>query len=82
MSVAGLGVGQQVGLAQEWEALGCTHVSLNTMGAGLETLAAHLEAVSRFAEAGSGDLRHERVWHDAHLATDAPESGSPEEPYR
>ena len=33
------------------EALGCTHVSLNTMGASLETRAAHLEAARRFVEA-------------------------------
>jgi len=50
VSVAGLSVAQQVELAREWEALGCTHVSLNTMGAGLENPAAHLEAVRRFAE--------------------------------
>ena len=50
VSVAGLSVEQQVELAREWEALGCTHVSLNTMGAGLESPAAHLEAVRRFAE--------------------------------
>ncbi len=51
VSVAGLSIGQQVELAREWEALGCTHVTLNTMGAGLETAAAHLEAVRGFAAA-------------------------------
>ena len=51
VSVAGLSIGQQVELAREWESLGCTHVTLNTMGAGLETPAAHLEAVRAFAAA-------------------------------
>ncbi len=51
VSVAGLSVEQQVELAHEWEAIGCTHVSLNTMAAGLETPAAHLEAVRRFGQA-------------------------------
>jgi probable F420-dependent oxidoreductase len=51
VSVAGLSIGQQVELAREWEALGCSHVTLNTMGAGLETPAAHLEAVRAFASA-------------------------------
>jgi hypothetical protein len=40
-----------VELAREWESLSCTHVTLNTMGAGLETLEAHLEAVRGFATA-------------------------------
>jgi probable F420-dependent oxidoreductase len=51
VSVAGLSIGQQVELAREWESLGCTHVTVNTMGAGLETAAAHLEAVRGFAAA-------------------------------
>ncbi|MFC1936855.1 LLM class F420-dependent oxidoreductase [Chloroflexota bacterium] len=34
----------------EWEAVGATHISLNTMGAGLETAAEHLAAVRHFAE--------------------------------
>lgn len=48
VSVAGRSVTEQVELAHEWEALGCTHVSLNTMGAGLDDPAAHLEAVRAF----------------------------------
>jgi probable F420-dependent oxidoreductase len=51
VSVAGLNIVQQVERAREWEALGCSHVTLNTMGAGLETPAAHLEAVRGFAAA-------------------------------
>lgn len=51
VSVAGRSVSEQVELAREWEALGCSHVTLNTMGAGLETAAAHLEAVRGFAAA-------------------------------
>ena len=54
VSVAGLSVQQQVELAREWEALGCSHVTLNTMGAGLENPAAHLEAVRAFARAWEG----------------------------
>ncbi len=34
-----------------WEAAGATHISLNTMGAGLATPRAHLTAVRAFAEA-------------------------------
>ena len=33
-----------------WRAAGATHVSLNTMGAGLRTAATHLAAVRRFSE--------------------------------
>jgi len=51
VSVADLNVAQQVELAREWEAIGCTHVSLNTMGAGLDTPAAHLEAIGAFRAA-------------------------------
>ena len=36
---------------EAWDALGATHVCLNTMNAGLKTLAEHLEAVRRFSEA-------------------------------
>ena len=36
---------------EAWRALGATHLSLNTMNAGLKTLAEHLDAVRRFHEA-------------------------------
>ena len=36
---------------EAWRTLGATHVCLNTMNAGLKTLAEHLEAVRRFSEA-------------------------------
>jgi probable F420-dependent oxidoreductase len=38
-------------LAAGWAALGATHLSLNTMGAGHATPAGHLQAVQRFAHA-------------------------------
>ena len=34
-----------------WRRLGVTHLGLNTMGAGLQTPEAHIEAIRRFAEA-------------------------------
>jgi hypothetical protein len=41
---------QWTALLKEWQALGATHVSFNTMGAGLNTAAAHLAAIRKFAE--------------------------------
>ncbi len=35
-------------LAEDWSALGATHLSVNTMRAGLKTPAAHIEAIKRF----------------------------------
>ena len=40
--------------AAGWKALGATHVSLNTMRAGLATPEAHIEAIRRFREAVAG----------------------------
>lgn len=37
-------------LLQEWQSLNVTHLSFNTMGAGLTTPAAHLGAIRKFAE--------------------------------
>jgi hypothetical protein len=37
--------------AAEWQALGATHLTFNTMGAGLTTPAQHLAAIRAFAEA-------------------------------
>ena len=51
VSVAGLTLAEQVELAHEWETAGCTHVTLNTMGAGLESPEAHLEAIRAFRAA-------------------------------
>jgi probable F420-dependent oxidoreductase len=39
---------------EAWKALGATHVSLNTMKAGLATPKAHMEAIRRFREATAG----------------------------
>lgn len=35
----------------EWQELGASHASINTMGAGLTSAQAHMEAIQRFAEA-------------------------------
>lgn len=35
-----------------WRAAGATHISLNTMGSGLDTSEKHMEAIRKFAEAG------------------------------
>ena len=40
--------------AAGWKALGATHVSLNTMRAGFDTPAAHIDAITRFMEATAG----------------------------
>lgn len=34
-----------------WQAAGATHISINTMGAGLETAAEHIQAIENFARA-------------------------------
>lgn len=39
-----------VSLLQEWQSLGATHISFNTMGAGLANAAAHMEAICKIAE--------------------------------
>ncbi len=39
------------GLVNEWQALGATHLSFNTMGKGFNTPTAHLAAIRAFAEA-------------------------------
>ena len=40
--------------AKEWEELGATHVSLNTMGAGLSSPSQHIDAIRRFKESVGG----------------------------
>jgi alkanesulfonate monooxygenase SsuD/methylene tetrahydromethanopterin reductase-like flavin-dependent oxidoreductase (luciferase family) len=40
--------------ASDWEGLGATHVSVNTMNAGLATPDQHIEALRRFKEAVKG----------------------------
>jgi len=34
----------------EWQTFGATHISFNTMGAGLKTAAEHIQAIRQFAE--------------------------------
>ncbi len=40
--------------AEGWKALGATHISLNTMNAGFDSPAAHIDAITRFKEAAAG----------------------------
>ncbi len=42
------------GFADAWRALGATHLSVNTMGAGLVSLRDHVEALRRVKEAVGG----------------------------
>ena len=37
--------------AESWRELGATHISVNTMNAGIESVAGHIEAIRRFKEA-------------------------------
>ena len=48
------GADEWVKEAEGWKALGATHVSLNTMRAGLATPEAHIGAIRRFKEAVAG----------------------------
>jgi probable F420-dependent oxidoreductase len=43
-----------IGEARAWKGLGATHLSVNTMAAGLASPAAHIEAIGRFKEAMTG----------------------------
>jgi hypothetical protein len=45
------GPAESVARAQAWQALGATHLAVNTMGIGLASPAAHIEAIRRFKEA-------------------------------
>ena len=49
---------EQVAAARAWEEAGATHLTLNTMGAGLRGAGSHIEAMTVFAgccrEAGVG----------------------------
>ena len=45
---------------QGWQAAGATHVSFNTMGAGLDTPAAHLAAIRRMAESLALESAHSK----------------------
>ena len=40
--------------ARRWEALGATHLAVNTMGAGYETVEAHIEAIASFKQRLTG----------------------------
>ncbi len=45
---------QLVGWTEAWRQLGATHLSLNTMGAGLTSPAEHIRAIRRYKEAVTG----------------------------
>jgi probable F420-dependent oxidoreductase len=45
------GPAEWVARAQAWQVLGATHLAVNTMGIGLASPAAHIEAIRRFKEA-------------------------------
>jgi len=48
---AGTPLAEQVADARAWEAAGATHLTLNTMNAGLKTPQQHIDAVAAFADA-------------------------------
>ncbi len=50
IQAAGRSVTEQVDSARAWQAAGATHLTLNTMGAGLHDAAAHIAALVAFAE--------------------------------
>lgn len=58
VQVAGRSIDEQVASARAWQEAGATHLTLNTMGAGLRGTAAHIEALVAFSdgcrEAGVG----------------------------
>ena len=54
VSIAGASLEDQVERAREWQAAGVTHITLNTMGAGLDSPAAHIEALRAFKSAWDG----------------------------
>ena len=51
VSAAGMTVEQQLERAHEWREAGVTHLTLNTMDAGLASPAAHIEAIQAFKAA-------------------------------
>tara|TARA_B100001971_G_C17729691_1_gene305337 strand:- start:197 stop:541 length:345 start_codon:yes stop_codon:yes gene_type:complete len=58
---AGMAVGGADDWAQAveaWQQMGASHLGLNTMGAGLDSTAKHIDAIRRFKEAinGLGDI--------------------------
>ena len=44
----------------QWKKLGATHLTINTMKAGLTTPADHIDAIRRFKEA-TGEMRRSRI---------------------
>jgi probable F420-dependent oxidoreductase len=52
-SAAGSSPDAWAAVADAWRRLGLSHLSLNTMGAGLDTPGAHIDAIRRFAQAAT-----------------------------
>ena len=50
-SVRSGGPEEWAGFVEKWDDIGATHLSLNTMGAGLNSPDAHIEAIGRYREA-------------------------------
>jgi probable F420-dependent oxidoreductase len=50
----GRGTAEEAGQVAAWKDLGATHVSVNTMNAGLESPQAHIDAIGRFKDAVAG----------------------------
>lgn len=54
VSIARASEDQWVAMLKGWSDLGATHVSFNTMGAGLQSPQAHIDAIQRFKEMADG----------------------------
>ena len=50
-SITEVEIGEWVKQAKDWEALGATHLSVNSMRAGLATPKDHIEAIRKFKQA-------------------------------
>ncbi|MCI0816210.1 MAG: LLM class F420-dependent oxidoreductase [Chloroflexi bacterium] len=48
------GLDESLDQARRWEALGATHLAVNTMGAGYETVEAHIDAIALFKQRLTG----------------------------
>jgi probable F420-dependent oxidoreductase len=54
VSISGRAPEQWSELVRDWRELGATHLAVNTMGAGLDTPQAHIDAIRQFMEVVSG----------------------------
>ena len=51
ITIRGRPQGEWMAEVEAWKALGATHISVNTMNAGLESPQAHIDAITRFKDA-------------------------------